>query len=66
MEQTIKSTLIAFAIVATIFAAVFFAYNEGYLDPIIEKMGYVILDLASRIRHRRPRDSRRCLASLEE
>lgn len=39
MEQTVSSALIAFAIIASVIAAGFFAYNQGYLDPLIEKIG---------------------------
>lgn len=37
--ENMQSIIIAVVIVIAIFVGLFFAYNEGMLDPIIEKVG---------------------------
>jgi len=39
--ETTQSILISLLIVLTAVAAAYWAYQEGYADPIIEKLGYV-------------------------
>jgi hypothetical protein len=39
MNSTVQSLLVSFAIVLGIVIGIYFAYNAGLLDPVIEKIG---------------------------
>ncbi len=40
-NPTIQSIVASLVVVLSMMAAAYWAYQEGYLDPIIEKIGYV-------------------------
>ncbi|KAH8880043.1 hypothetical protein GQ53DRAFT_849155 [Thozetella sp. PMI_491] len=39
MDSTASSVLVSLLVVLAIVAGTYFAYEQGYLDPIIEKIG---------------------------
>ncbi len=39
MDSTASSALVSILIILTFIAGTYFAYEQGFLDPIIEKVG---------------------------